>query len=265
MKAPTIIVCIKHIPDPEGPSSAFEIDADAKKVVPLGIPPVINPYDENALEVAVRLKDQWGGKVIAVNMSEKAVTPILKKALSVGVDELILLEDRSFGNLTSYSTACVLAAAIRKIGSYDLILTGRQAADWDSGQVGLLIAEMLKIPAVNLAQAVKLQEDRIIVERLRRVGYELVSTSIPALVTVSSEAGELRLPTLKAIQDAKKRPVTVWKMEELEIAPGLLKDKNIRSLSRPLSSSRNCLLIEGSTSQEKGTNLALRLRQDKVI
>jgi hypothetical protein len=88
----TIIVCIKTIPDPEGPSSAYELHCEEKKVVPIGIPPVINPYDENALEIAALLKDHWGGKVIAVNMSEKATIPVLKKALSVGADELILLD-----------------------------------------------------------------------------------------------------------------------------------------------------------------------------
>ncbi len=107
-------MCIKDVPDPEGPRSSYEIHSDIKKVVPIGIPPVINPYDENALELAVQLKDLWGGKVIALNMSEKAVTPILKKALSVGADELILLEDSAFKDLTSYATAQVLSAAIQK-------------------------------------------------------------------------------------------------------------------------------------------------------
>ena len=265
MKPLTIIVCIKNVPDPEGPSSAFEIHSDTKKVVPVGIAPVINPYDENALEVAVSLKDSWGGRVIALNMTEKAVTPILKKALSVGADELIILEEPAFKDLTSSSKAKVLSAAIRKIGSYDLILTGRQATDWDFGQVGLLIAEILKIPAVNLAQAVQLQEDGILVEKLRKVGYEKVMVTIPALITVSNEVGDLRLPTLKAIQDARKKPVTLWRSVDLGIEPGALKMTKIRSLTTPPSRSRTCFFIDGESPQEKGMNLALRLRQDRVL
>ncbi|MGD0231820.1 MAG: electron transfer flavoprotein subunit beta/FixA family protein, partial [Syntrophorhabdales bacterium] len=181
MKAPTIIVCIKCIPDPEGPRSAYEVRCEEKKVVPIGIPPVINPYDENALEVAVSLKEHWGGKVIAVNMSEKALTPVLKKALSVGADELILLEDPLFKDLTSASTAHVLCAAIKKLGEFDLILTGRQAADWDFGQTGLLISEMLHIPGINLAQKVVLRDGTVVIERLKRQGYEVLVASTPAL------------------------------------------------------------------------------------
>lgn len=265
MNPPTIIVCIKCIPDPEGPSSAFEIHSDEKKVVPVGIPPVINPYDENALEVAVALKDHWGGKVIAVNMSEKAITPVLKKALSVGADELILLEDPLFKDLTSVSTAHVLSAAIRKIENYDLILTGRQAADWDFGQTGLLIAEILQIPGINLAQKVVLQDSTITVERLKRQGYEVLVASTPALITVSSEAGDLRLPTLKAIQDSRKKPVTIWRAADLEIEPSLMRTRNITQLRPPSAAKRTCVFIGGDSAQEKGENLALKLHQDRVI
>jgi electron transfer flavoprotein beta subunit len=265
MKAPTIIVCIKEIPDPEGPTSAFEIHSDIKKVVAVGIPPVINPFDQNALEAAVRLKDRFGGKVIALNMGEKPATPVLKMALSIGVDEMIVLQDPAFKDLTSQSTAEVLSAGIKKIGAYDLVLTGRQSADWDFGQVGLLIAEILGISAVNLAQAIELREDGIVVEKLKRLGYEVVMAPIPALVTVSSEAGDLRLPTLKAIQDARKKPVKVWSATDLGIDLAMLRTRIIRSLSSPPSRARTCLHIEGKTPQERGANLASQLRQDKVI
>lgn len=265
MKAPITIVCIKSVPDPEGPRSAYEIRSEEKKVVPVGIPPVINPYDENALEVAVALKDQWGGKVIAINMSEKANTPVLRKALSVGADELILLEDPLFKDLTSLSVATVLSAAIKKIGAYDLILTGRQATDWDFGQTGLLIAEMLTVPGINIAQKVVWRDGVITVERLKRQGYEVLMTSTPALVTVGSEAGDLRLATIKSIQDARKKPVTVWKANDLNIEPSLLKTRNIVVLRPPISMKRNCAFIDGDSPYEKGENLALRLRQDRVL
>lgn len=265
MKEPTIIVCIKAVPDPEGPRSAYEIHAEEKRVVPVGIPPVINPYDENALEVAVALKEQWGGRVIALNLSEKALIPVLKKALSVGCDELILLEDLLFKDLNSASIARVLASAVTRIGAYDLILTGRQATDWDAGKIGLYLAEALSIPGINLAQKIVLDDRTITVERLKRQGYEVVVTSSPALVTVSSEAGELRLPTLKAIQDARKKKVTVWKAADLDIDPLSLRTKNIALIRPPIATKRNCVLIEGDTPYEKGENLALRLRQDRVL
>lgn len=265
MKSPTIIVCLKVVPDPEGPALAFEVCSEVKKVVPVGIMPVINPFDENALEVAARLKDKWGGKIIAINVSEKANTSILRKAMCVGADELILAEDTAFDSLSSLSVARVLAAVIKKIGSYDLILAGRQAADWDCGQTGLLIADMLKIPAVNLAKSVKLEEGRITVEKLKRVGYTVVSASLPALVTVSSEAGELRWPALKALRDARKKPVTVWRREDLDIDTEILRSRNLVSISSPSTASRNCVLITGESPFEKGMNLAVRLHEDGMI
>jgi electron transfer flavoprotein beta subunit len=265
VKAPTVIVCLKVVPDPEGPSSAFEIRADTKKVIPVGIPPVINPYDENALEVAARLKDKWGGRVIVLNVAEKATASVLKKALSVGADELILAEDPAFETLTSLSTARALSAAVKKIGRYDLILTGRQAADWDSGQTGLLLAEMLKIPAVNLARSVELEDGKVVVGKLKRAGYEVVTAALPALVTVSSEAGDLRWPTVKAMQEARKKPVTIWRHGDLGLKPGILNTRRILSLSSPPSRSRNCIIIEGDSPDERGMNLAARLLEDKVI
>ncbi len=234
-------------------------------MVPIGIPPVINPYDENAIESAVQLKDRWGGKVIALTMPEKAVTPILKKVLSVGADELIILEDPAFKDLTSYATAQVLSAAIRKIESFHLIVTGRQAADWDSGQVGLLIAGILKIPGINLVQKVEMEDGKITVEKLRRNGHEVVAASLPALVTVSSEVGDLRLATLKAIQDARKKPVTVWRAADLNIDPVLLRTKAIWTLTSPPSQARSCLFMDGKSAEEKAENLVIRLRQDRVI
>ncbi len=265
MKPLKIIVCIKDVPDPEGPKSAFEVRTDLKKVMPIGIPPVINPYDENALELALRLKDQWGGAVTALNVSSKAVTPILKKVLSVGADELVLAEDESFKDLSSRSTAEILCAAIMKTGSYELILTGRQATDWESGETGLYLAEMLAIPAVNLARAAQIDGADIVVEKLRRFGCEIVRSPLPALLTVSSEAGELRLPTLKAIQETRKRPVTIWRATDLHVDPTRLKTRNLYSLSPPPAQSRDCRFIGGETSGDKGRNLALRLRKDGIV
>jgi electron transfer flavoprotein beta subunit len=265
MKPPLIIVCLKTVPDPEGPASAFEIRSDLKKVVPSGIPPVINPYDENALEAALRLKDRWGGRVVVVNVSEKPMVSILRKVFAVRADDLILVEDPNFKDLTGLSTARVLCAAIKKIGSYELILTGRQTTDWESGQVGMLVAETLKIPAVNLAQSLILEDGKAVVEKLKRRCYEVVRTTLPALVTVSSEFGELRLPTLRAIQETKKKPVTVWKADDLGIDPGGLKQMRVRELTPPPSRARICNFVEGDSSQAKGRNLAFKLREDRIL
>ena len=139
-----IIVCMKQVLDPEAPSSAFQIDPEAKRVIPpKGVPPVLNPFDENALEAALRIKDTQGAEITVISMGRNLAKPVVRKSLAVGVEQLILLEDDAFEELDSSSTAHVLALAIKKIGEYDLILCGREAADTDAGQVGSGIAEIL--------------------------------------------------------------------------------------------------------------------------
>jgi len=260
-----IIVCIKQILDPEGSRSSYRIDVLGKKIIPVGIPPVINPYDENALEAALQLKDNLGVKIVAVNMAERAALPVLRKALSVGVNELVVLEDEKFKDLDSYSTAHVISTAIKRIGEYDIILVGRQAADWDCGQVGLIIAEILQIPSINLAQKVRVEDNSVIVEKLKRNGYEVVKAPVPALITVSNEIGDLRLPSLKAIKEANKKPVTVWNIADLEIDPKNLETRKIYKLSAPPPAFRKCVFIGGQSPQEKGENLAVKLKEEGVI
>ena len=141
-----IIVCVKKIPDPEAPPRAVNIDLEAKRVTFTGVAPMINPFDENALEAAIRIKETNGGHVTVLSMGEKKSKQVLSKAFAVGIDKLILINDANLKDLDSYSTAYVLSKAIEKIGEYDIIFTGRQAGDWDSGQTGLILAEFLQIP-----------------------------------------------------------------------------------------------------------------------
>ena len=264
MKPLRIIVCIKQVPDPEGPADAFKIDSEAKKVIPVGIPPVINPFDENALEAAFHIKDTYGARVTAISMGEKLAQPVLRKALAAGADELILFVDQHFKDLDSYSTAYVLSKAIRKIGAYDLVLTGRQAGDWDFGVTGLLIAEMLQIPSVNLAQRMEIRDDEIWVEKLTRDGYELVKASMPTLITVSSEVGELRYISIRALQSVSAKPITVYRADDLDLDIQRLRARQILNLSA-FQGQRECRFIEGDSHQQKGENLALKLREDRVI
>ena len=141
-----IIVCIKQVPDPSASSSGTTVDSEAKRVIPpQGTPPVMNPYDENALEAALRIKEAHGARVTVISAGKNIAKTVLRKSLAVGADDLILLDDNAFDKLDSYATAHVLAAAIRQAGDYDLILCGRQAADTDAGQVGS--GNALRLPA----------------------------------------------------------------------------------------------------------------------
>ena len=264
MKKLKIIVCLKQIPDPEGPPSAFKVNSEERKVIPQGIPPVINPYDENALEAALRIKDVRESEIIAISMGEKLAQPVLRKALAAGADELILLQDEYFKDLDSFSTAHVLSSAIRKVG-YDLILMGRQAADWSFEQTGLISAKILHIPGISLAQKVEVEDNKIVVEKIKRDGYEVAKTPMPALVTVSRQIGRLRSISLEAIKGAYTKPISIWSIMDLEA--DLVQKLRVREMYELYAPERGrrCTFIEGQSGGEKGRNLAIKLKEDGVI
>ncbi|MFC1988332.1 electron transfer flavoprotein subunit beta/FixA family protein [Chloroflexota bacterium] len=264
-----IIVCCKQVIDPEAPPSSFKIDTASSKVVPpQGVSPVISPFDESAVEAALRINDAGGGNVTVLSLGVNLLRDVVKKPLSMGADELVLLEDEAFADSDSWSTAYALAMAVKKIGEYDLILCGRQAADWDSGQTGLGIAEILGLPSVTLARKIEASDSKARVERVTADGYEVVEVSLPALITVSNELGEPRYPTIKGIIGAKRKEPIVWKPSDIGIEPSRLGAAGRRTrlvkLSQPVREG-NVELIEGESSEETGVNLAMKLREIKAL
>ncbi|MDD5082565.1 MAG: electron transfer flavoprotein subunit beta/FixA family protein [Dehalococcoidales bacterium] len=264
-----MIVCIKQVPDPEAPPASFKIDPATNKVIPpKGVSPVISPFDENAVEAALKIKDAQGGKITAISLGHNLLRDVVKKPLSMGADELVLLEDEAFAEGDSWTTAYALAMAIKKIGSYDLIFCGRQAADWDSGLVGLGIAEILGLPSVTLARKITPGNGKVTVERVTADGYEVIETPLPAVITVSNELGEPRYPTIKGIMAAKKKEPIAWKpadlgMETAKIGPAGQHAK-LMKLFQPVRESK-CELIQADTPEESGAKLALRLKEAKIL
>jgi electron transfer flavoprotein beta subunit len=264
-----IIVCVKQVIDPEAPPASFRVDAAGKTLtLPPGISPVIDPYSEYAVEAALRVKDAWGGRVTALSLGADLLPDVVKKPLSMGADELILLEDDAFGGGDSYSTAYALAMAIRKLGCYDLIFCGRESSDWDAGQVGLGIAEILGLPSVTLARKVELTGGRARVERVVDDGYEVISLSLPALITVSNELGEPRYPSIKGVMAARKKEPTAWKPADIGVEPARLGEAGRRAklvkLFQPVREGR-CEIVDGETPEEAAANLALRLREARIL
>jgi electron transfer flavoprotein beta subunit len=264
-----IIVTIKQVPDPEAPKESFRIDEAAKKILhPANVDPVINGYDENAIEAALQIKEASGGKVTAVCMGEEGAARALKQALAMGVDEAILLHDAAFAESDAASTAYVLAEAIKKIGTYDLILCGRQASDWDQAQVPVGIAEFLNVPSVTAVQKVTPQSATVRVERLLEDGYEVVDLPLPCLVTVSNEANRPRYPTLKGIMAAGKKKIPTWNAAEIGVDTAKTGKAGALTTVTKLYIPRfegKCEFIEGETPEEMGEKLALRLRELKII
>jgi electron transfer flavoprotein beta subunit len=261
-----LVVCMKQVLDPEAPVSSFQVDPEAKRVIqPKGVPPVLNPFDENALEAALKIKDSQNAEITVISMGRNLARPVLRKSLAIGADELILLEDDGFEDLDSYSTAYILVAAINKMGEYDLILCGRQAADTDAGQVGSGVAEILKIPSITVASKIELSNGKVRVERVISDGYEVIEVPMPALVTASNEIGELRTATVKDIMAVQKKPITVWNTKDLGVSISKMKRTNLIRLFSPPRGEGKCEIMQGETTEGAGANLALKLREAKVL
>ncbi len=264
MDIENIIVCMKQIPDPECPISAYSIDDKANKVVVRGVPPVLSPFDENALEAALRIKDRHGAKVTVLSMGPSLSKAVVRKSLAAGADELVLLEDEAFADADSYSIALTLATAIRKMGKYDLIFTGIQAADWNAGLVGSGIAEILGIPSITVASRVEINNGRVKVVRIVSDGHEVIEAPLPALITVSNELGEMRSTNIQAIMAVQKKPITVWKAQDLGIEPSSIRKTTLLKLFIPKTEA-NCEIVNGETAEEAGIILAHKLREAKLI
>lgn len=260
-----IIVCMKQVLDPEAPVSSFNIDPEAKRAIPpKGTPPVLNPNDENALEAALKIKDSQPTEITVISMGRQLARPVVKKSLAAGANELVLLEDDAFEDLDSYSTAYILATAIKKLEKCDLVLCGRQAADTDAGQVGSGIAEILGIPSITIAQKVEINEGKVRVERVVSDGYEVIETSIPVLVTTSNEVGDLRSPTMTALMEAQKKQFTVWNAQDLGVELSQAKRANMLKLFIPVHEVK-VEIVEGENPEEAAENLALKLRENKIL
>jgi electron transfer flavoprotein beta subunit len=265
--AVNMIVCCKQVPDPEAPPAVFKV-VNNKMTLPPEVKPVIGQYEEFALEAALKIKDTVGGKITVLSLGNNFVRDVIKKALAVGSDELILLEDEAFEGGDSWSTANALASAIKKIEAYDIVFCGRQSSDWDAGQVGLGIAEILGIPAVTLARKIEASDGKAKVERVIADGYQAIEVTLPALITVTSGLGALRYPTLKGIMAAGKKQPTIWKPADIGLEPSQVgaagKRSKLDKLFQPVKEAK-CEIIKGDTPAEAGTNLAVRLKEAKLL
>ena len=263
------IVCTKQILAPEISPKSFRLDAEAKRVIPPeGVPPVMNPYDEQAVELALRLKDEHGGKITIVTVGSAAVSSMVKHALAMGADEGFVLADEVFEGSDNFATAYILTRAIQKVGDYDLILCGRQAADWDEGLVGTIIAENLGLPLVTLAESVDVAGEELRVKRVTLGGYQVFAVPMPAVVTVSNEVGQPRLPSGLGIITATRKQIPAWGAGDIgvdatEVGASAARRKLVK-LSIP-ARQRECEIIQEEDTAEASARLAIRLREAKVI
>jgi electron transfer flavoprotein beta subunit len=265
-----IVVCVKQVPDPECGRDSLAISGDSLRVEPRGLSPVLSPFDENALEAALRIKDASASdavRVTVLSVGKKIARVVVETALAAGADAFVKVEDERFGadQLDSFATASVLAAAMAKLGRCDLLLAGRQAADWNAGQVGVGVAHLRKVPVVTFARRVDVDAGTVIVERLTCDGYERVRAALPAVVTVSNEVGALRYPSIAQRKAARSKPVVAWNAADIGCDTPPPRRLRLVGLSSPASRETQCVLVEGADGADAGRKLAERLHRDGVL
>ena len=207
-----VIVCVKQVPG----TNEVKINKETNTIIREGVESIINPFDAYAIEEGLRIKDKTGGKVTVISMGIPNVAELLKDTIALGVDEAVLLSDRAFAGADTLATSYALSMSIKKIGSYDLVICGKQATDGDTAQVGPSLAEKLVIPHTTYVRKIEeIREGYIRCQRMTDDGYEVIEMPLPALITVVKEINEPRLPSLKGMMRAKKAVIPVWTAEDI--------------------------------------------------
>jgi electron transfer flavoprotein beta subunit len=207
-----IVVCIKQVPD----SDKVTIDRETNRLNRAGVPSIINPFDENALEMALQLKEKHGGQVTVVTMGPPQAEEALRAALAVGADKAVLISDRKFGGADTWATSYTINLALKKLDEpADIILFGKQAIDGDTAQVGPGVAHFYGVPIITLIREIEVTDTSFKVKQVTDTGFNLWEVDRPAAFTVVKEANELRMPSLKKKLASKKAEIPTWGVEDL--------------------------------------------------
>jgi electron transfer flavoprotein beta subunit len=260
-----LVVLIKQVLDPEVPARAFRVNRELKAPDVPRAAQVMSIFDGNALEVALKLREAKGSgvKITVVSLGDKPAEEVLRKALAVTADEAVLLADPAFANLDSIGKARVLAAAVQKLSPVDLVLAGRQAADWEAGQVGSMVAEELGWPCVSFVSRISPDGDALRLRRELEDGYQIVRLSGPAVVTVTNDdTNVLRFAKVRDVMMSTRKPITNWNAAALGISLDSLGDPAVEVLDLFVPEQpTHAEMIEGETARDKALALARRLRE----
>jgi len=261
-----IVVALKQVFDPNTPVVQLRIGAEGRSIeLPSGLSPVMNGYDANAVEAAIALKEKHGGSVTALSVGDDGAKNALRRAVGMGADRAIHIAGPVGLAADSIVVAALLAAAIRKLPRFDLILCGRQASDTDAAQVPLLLAAALDVPGVVPVKSVTPDgEEALLVDRIADGMTQKLRVDLPAVLGVSNEINKPRTASLKGVMLARKAEVPTWTAAEIGLAdlePGL----QLRRVSIPTPPEGRAELIAAASASAAGTALADRLRQEGMI
>jgi electron transfer flavoprotein alpha/beta subunit len=211
-----IIVCVKQVPD----AKDVRLDPKTNTLAREGVQSIMNPYDQHALEEAVRIKESLGGEVIVVTMGPPQAEAVLRQAISCGADHGVLVSDRAFAGADTWATSYTLAKAITTLGAFDLVLCGKQAIDGDTAQVGPGLAMRLDLPFVTCVQKVReASATGMVLERMMDDGYDVIKVDYPTLLTVVKDVNEPRVPSLKGTMKAKKAAIKILNASDINADP----------------------------------------------
>lgn len=261
-----IIVCIKQVPD----TNEVRIDPVRGTLIREGVPSIINPDDRNALEEALRIKDEVDNtRVTVLSMGPPQADVALMEAIAMGADEAILLSDRAFAGSDTWATSTALAAGIKSIGDFDIVFCGRQAIDGDTAQVGPQIAEHLGIPQITYVEDLKIEEGKVIAKRALEDGYFIIESELPILITAIKELNQPRYPSIKGIYEGYRgdriRTLSAKDIEVDEHNIGLKGSPTKVSKSfTPPGKGGKLEILEGSP-KEQVRELIVRLKEEKII
>ena len=259
-----IIVCLKQAVD----VSQLKTDPSTGRLVTAGVPRKISDFDKNALEEAVRLKERLGGEVVTLTVSVEDAKTSIREALAMGADKGYLIQDEALQNSDTLATSKVLAKAVEKIGQFDVILCGEASIDGFSAQVGPRLAELLNISVIAYARKLNLEGGVVTVERVLEDRYETVKTKTPAIVTVTKEINEPRIPSLMAIMKASKKQIVIWKPADIDVSAENIGEAGsgvkILDVLAP-KVERKKIVIKGESSAEIAEKLVKALIQEGVV
>lgn len=263
------IVCMKQIIDPEVPPHLFEIDLEEKRQLRGTHPLVISAYDEVAIEVGLQLKEKTDGSVTVVTVGGENTVESLHQALAMGVDQAIRITDPAFDNVDPFGKAQILAAAVRKIGEFDVVLCGRQAGDVELGLVGPFLAEELKFPCATIIANIEPRNGKVRLKRAVEMGYEILEASTPLLGTISNDESNVpRYASVRGMLAARKAEIPVWSADDLGLDSQQL---GLGSASIEMDEmfvperDVECEIIQGETGAEKARNLVDRLKEESLL
>src|SRR6266850_7863549 len=259
-----ILVCIKQILDPEIPARDFRVDSHRREAERGSANLVTSIFCENALETALQLRERTGSaKITVLSYGQPSAEDSLRKALAMKADAAALIVNDGNANPDPLTTARVLAAAIRKLGTFDLILAGREAGDWGAGQTGGLVAEELGLPCVSFVDRIESSDGKLRLKRQTDTGWEVLEAETPVVVSVTNDEHKVpRIPKVRDVMMSFRLPLTQWTLDDLDIDADEARAGNsyyeVAELSIPQKET-SCEFVSGDTLDERVETLARRI------